>query len=415
ATKDAAALAAGASLNELMAAGSPAWTALRAALSRLLRRGARRRAALESCLLSQAQAEYGLPAHIGDYTDFYTSIHHATAVGRLLRPGEPLLPNYKWLPVAYHGRCSSIGVSGEDVRRPVGQILERGASTLTVPMPAAATASTVRATGRLDYEVELGAFIGPGNPRGARISLADAESHVFGLCLLNDWSARDIQAFEYQPLGPFLAKSFATTLSPWVVTLAALAPYRLAWDRPAADPAPHPYLDSKRLRASGAIDITLEAYLDTASMWRAGAAPWRLSRTSYRHAYWKLAQMVAHHSVGGCNLRPGDLLATGTQSGPLPGEAGSLLELSAGGRRPLRLANGETRCFLEDGDRVILRGYCARPGAARIGFGEAAGRVLAAVPLTPGGHPAPRSGPASRAGTAARRAARVPSARPVSS
>jgi fumarylacetoacetase len=365
---EAAAAAAGPALNELMAAGPVAWSALRLALSRVFRRGAPEQAALQACLVPQRQAEHALPARIGDYTDFYTSIHHATAVGRLLRPDNPLLPNYKWMPVAYHGRSSSIVVSGQAFRRPIGQRLAQDAA-----------APTVGPSERLDYELELGVLIGPGNAPGSRIDIADAESHAFGLCLLNDWSARDLQAWEYQPLGPFLAKNFATTISPWIVTLEALEPHRATWERPPADPQPLAYLDCPDVRRRGAIDIRLEACLESESMRRAGEAPCRLSLGSYRHAYWTLAQMIAHHTLSGCNLEPGDLLGTGTQSGPLPVEAGSLLELSRGGRAPVRLPNGETRRFLEDGDAVILRACCERPGAARIGFGEAAGRVLPAL------------------------------------
>jgi fumarylacetoacetase len=354
-------------LNELMAAGPQDWSALRLALSRALRSGSRQQAALESCLLPQAQAQYALPARIGDYTDFYTSIHHATAVGRLFRPDQPLLPNYKWMPIGYHGRCSSIAISGQEFARPSGQILARGAE-----------APTLAASQRLDYELELGLFIGAGNALGTPIDIKDAESHVFGLCLLNDWSARDLQAWEYQPLGPFLGKNFATTISPWIVTLEAMEPYRVPWTRPAEDPQPLAYLDSPDLRRHGAIDLQLEALLQTSAMRRAGQAPWRLSHSNFRDAYWSIAQMVAHHSVNGCNLQSGDLLGTGTQSGPQAGEAGSLLELSAGGKQALTLPDGETRRFLEDGDEVIMRGWCERAGAARVGFGELSGRVLAA-------------------------------------
>jgi len=356
-------------LNELMAAGPQAWSALRLALSRALRSGSTQQAALEPCLLPQAQAQYALPAHIGDYTDFYTSIHHATAVGRLFRPDQPLLPNYKWLPIGYHGRCSSIAVSGQQLPRPWGQILARGAAT-----------PTLGPSQRLDYELELGVFIGSGNALGTPIGIEDAESNIFGLCLLNDWSARDLQAWEYQPLGPFLGKNFATTISPWIVTLEAMEPYRVPWTRPAEDPQPLAYLDSPAVRRHGAIDLQLEAWLQTAAMRRAGQAPWRLSHSNFRHAYWSIAQMVAHHTVNGCNLQPGDLLGTGTQSGPQAGEAGSLLELSAGGTQPLTLPDGETRRFLEDGDEVIMRAWCERTGAARVGFGELTGRVLACKP-----------------------------------
>ena len=235
-------------------------------------------------------------------------------------------------------------------------------------------------TQRLDYELELGVVVGPGNDLGTRIPVAQAEGHVFGLCLLNDWSAREIQAWEYQPLGPFLAKNFATTISPWIVTMEALAPFRLPWTRAADDPAPLAYLDAPAVRDHGAVDLTLCATLQSASMRAAGVAPHVLARSNFRHAYWTIAQLVAHHSVNGCNLQPGDLLGTGTQSGPAAEEAGSLLELTAGGKRPLTLPGGESRAFLEDGDVLTLRGWCERPGAVRIGFGEASGEVLPAIP-----------------------------------
>ena len=354
-------------LNDLMAAGNPMSSALRLALSRALRQGSPQRSALEPALLPQTEAEYALPARIGDYTDFYTSIYHATAVGKLLRPDQPLLPNYRWLPVGYHGRCSSIALSGQQFYRPLGQRLA-----------AQAQQPTLERSERLDYELELGVFVGAGNLLGTRIGIDRAESHVFGLCLLNDWSARDLQAWEYQPLGPFLGKNFATTISPWIITLEALEPYRVPWSRAANEPQPLPYLDSALMRGAGAIDIQLEAWIETASMRAAGQAATRLSHTSFRHAYWNIAQMVAHHTINGCNLQAGDLLGTGTQSGPSPREAGSLLEFSRGGRQPLQLPNGEQRSFLEDGDAIILRGYCERAGAARIGLGEVRGRVLPA-------------------------------------
>jgi fumarylacetoacetase len=362
----AAVMAAQPVLNQLMAAGPNAWSALRLALSRVLRSGASEQAVLQSCLLPQSQAQYALPARIGDYTDFYTSIHHASAVGRLFRPDNPLLPNYKWMPIAYHGRCSSIAISGQQLARPSGQVLASGSAT-----PA------LGASARLDYELELGVFVGSGNVLGTPIDIAQAESNVFGLCLLNDWSARDLQAWEYQPLGPFLGKNFATSISPWIVTLEALEPYRIAWNRPADDPPPLAYLDSPELRSHGAFDLQLEVWLQTEPMRRAGQAPCRLSHSNFRHAYWSIAQMVVHHTVNGCNLQPGDLLGTGTQSGPQPGEAGSLLELTDGGKRPLTLPDGETRRFLEDGDAIIMRGWCERAGAARVGFGELVGGVLA--------------------------------------
>ncbi|HTX06299.1 MAG TPA: fumarylacetoacetase [Steroidobacteraceae bacterium] len=355
------------SLNRLMALGRSAWVALRRGLCECLREGSPRATELATALIPQSETELTLPARIGDYTDFYASIHHATAVGRLFRPDQPLLPNYKWVPIAYHGRASSLGVSGEDVRRPRGQVMPRGA-----------TRPQLAPSARLDYELEVGILIGSGNRLGCPIPLAEAEEHVFGLCLLNDWSARDIQAWEYQPLGPFLAKNFATTISPWVVTLEALAPFRLPWSRSAEDPPPLAYLEGAELRQSGALDLQLEVAIETAAMRVSRAAPQCLARTNFRHSYWSIAQMVTHHTVNGCNLEPGDLLGTGTQSGPDPQEAGSLLELTAGGKHSIRLASGETRTFLEDGDRVILRGWCERPGYARIGFGEASATVLPA-------------------------------------
>jgi fumarylacetoacetase len=354
-------------LNAFMAMGAPAWSALRLALSRALREGSPHETKLRGALVAQAQSELALPATVGDYTDFYTSIHHATNVGRLFRPDNPLMPNYKWVPIGYHGRASSIVVSGQPFARPIGQIM-------------GAKSPALGPTQRLDYELELGVFIGPGNGLGSRITIDDAESHVFGLCLLNDWSARDIQSWEYQPLGPFLAKNFATTISPWIVSLEALAPYRVQWTRPDSDPQPLAYLDSDAVRREGAFDIRLEVQLETARMRAAGTPPAPLASTSYRHAYWTIAQLVTHHTVNGCNLQTGDLLGTGTLSGPAPSEAGALIELTAGGKQPVLLPGGETRTFLEDGDEVIFRGWCEAPGAARIGFGEARGRVLGSEP-----------------------------------
>jgi fumarylacetoacetase len=357
------------SLNRLMTLGRDARVALRRALSQCLRADSPRASELGAALIPQHEVEFTLPARIGNFTDFYASIHHATAVGRLFRPDQPLLPNYKWVPIAYHGRASSIGISGEDVRRPRGQVMPRGAERPQLAPSA-----------RLDYELEVGVLIGTGNRLGRPISIAEAEAHVFGLCLLNDWSARDIQAWEYQPLGPFLAKSFATTISPWVVTLEALAPFRLPWHRPAGDPQPLSYLEGTELRAGGALDLELEVAIESTAMRASGSAPYPLARTNFRYSYWTIAQMVAHHTVNGCNLEPGDLLGTGTQSGPDPREAGSLLELTEGGQRPVRIGGGaETRTFLEDGDRVILRGWCERSGCARIGFGEASATVLPAT------------------------------------
>lgn len=355
------------SLNVLMALGAAAWSALRLALSRALRADADAgmQASLKTCLLAQAEAEYAVPARIGDYTDFYTSIHHATNIGRQFRPDNPLLPNYKWVPIGYHGRVSSIGISSQTFKRPMGQVLLAGAAEPTLA-PCA----------RLDYELELGIFIGPGNPLGESIELADAEAHVFGICLLNDWSARDIQAWEYQPLGPFLSKSFASTLSPWLVTLEALVPFRSPIARSAEDPMPLPYLDSATNRARGAIDVQLEVSLQSSRMREQDLPPQRLTLTSYRHAYWSVAQMVTHHTVNGCNLRPGDLFGSGTLSGPSLDQAGALIELTVGGKQPLSLTTGERRTYLEDGDAVTIRGWCERPGAIGIGFGECVGTVL---------------------------------------
>jgi fumarylacetoacetase len=354
-------------LNGMMNLGNAVWSQLRLALSRALREGASAQAALQTCLLPQSQAEYALPAQIGDYTDFYTSVHHATAVGKLFRPDNPLLPNYKWVPIGYHGRSSSIAVSGQQFRRPLGQT-----------MPPNATAPVFGPAKRMDYEMEIGIFVGNGNALGDSIDIQQAEQHVFGLCLLNDWSARDMQAWEYQPLGPFLAKNFASTISPWVVTLEALAPYRKAWSRDAADPQPLPYLESGDLRESGAFDIQLEVLLQTAKMRQEGLPAQRLSLSNFRHSYWTVSQLITHHTVNGCNLRPGDLLGSGTQSGPAPEEAGSLLELTEGGKKPIALVNGEQRIFIEDGDSIVMRGWTQKDGAPRIGFGEVAGTLLAA-------------------------------------
>lgn len=352
-------------MNRLMAAGAASRRALRLALSRGLRSGSKQRPRFEAALRAQADVELGLPCDIGDYTDFYTGIHHATTVGKLFRPDNPLLPNYKWVPIGYHGRASSIVPSGQDLHRPRGQIQSADAAQ-PVLAPSA----------RLDYELELGIFVGRPNALGEPVSIEAADEHVFGIALFNDWSARDIQAWEYQPLGPFLSKNFASTVSPWIVTLEALEPFRSPFVRPAGDPQPLPYLDSPANRAGGAIDIELEVRLKTAAMRVAGHPGDQLSRSNFRDAYWTAAQLVAHHTVNGCNLRSGDLLGTGTLSGPSAGQGGSLLELSQGGKQPLQLSNGQTRSFLEDGDSVILRGWCERPGFRRIGFGDCAGTVL---------------------------------------
>ena len=354
-------------LNALMALGAGRWSALRLALSRALREGAAEQASLEACLVPQAQAEYDVPARIGDYTDFYTSVYHATNIGKQFRPDNPLLPNYKWVPIGYHGRASSIGVSGRSFHRPVGQTMAPGAA-----QPSFGPCQ------RLDIELELGIFVGTGNSLGERIAMDEAEQHVFGICLLNDWSARDIQAWEYQPLGPFLSKNFATTISPWIVTLEALAPYRVPFNRAAGEPQPLPYLDSEHNRSAGSLDIQLQVGIQTAAMRKAGQGDATICRTSYRHAYWTVAQMVAHHTVNGCNLQPGDLFGSGTLSGPTLDQAGALVELTVGGKEPLQLPNGEKRAYLQDEDAVVLRGWCEKAGAARIGFGECWGTVLPA-------------------------------------
>ena len=356
-------------LNGLMAKGPAVWSGLRLALSRALRVGSGDEAALEGCLVAIADVEHAVPARIGDYTDFYASVHHATNIGRLFRPDAPLMPNYKWVPIGYHGRSSTIGVSGESFHRPVGQTMAPGAE-----------APVVGPSRRLDYEFEVGIFIGGGND--APIPIADADDHVFGLCLLNDWSARDIQAWEYQPLGPFLAKNFASTISPWIVTTEALAPFRVQWRRPDGDPQPLPYLDAPSVRDEGAFDIRLDASLSTARSDAAHEPPMPLTRTSFRHAYWTVSQMVAHHTVNGCRLMPGDLFGSGTASGPTSAEAGALIELVEGGKKPFKLSNGETRTFLEDGDTVVFRAWCEKDGARRIGFGECRGTVLPARPQT---------------------------------
>jgi fumarylacetoacetase len=358
-------------LNVLMALGPAAWQALRHGLFGLLLDGAAAPVveAVQACLVPQSGAEFAVPAQIGDYTDFYTSVHHATNIGKQFRPDNPLLPNYKWVPIGYHGRASSIGVSGQAFARPKGQLKAPDADT-----PVLAPSK------RLDIELELGIFIGHGNAQGEPIAMQDAESHVFGLCLFNDWSARDIQAWEYQPLGPFLSKNFASTLSPWIVTLEALAPYRVPFVRPQGDPQPLPYLDSAANRAAGALDIQLQVGLLTERMRQSGLADTQICRTSYRHAYWTVAQMVAHHTVNGCNLQPGDLFGSGTLSGPTLDQAGALIELTQGGKNPMALPGGEQRTFLEDGDAVVIRGWCEKPGAARIGFGECWGTVLPARP-----------------------------------
>ena len=353
----------------LLLAQSPSErSALRLALSRGLRQGSPQQPQWQKALYAQAQVQLGLPCEVGDYTDFYVGIHHATTVGKLFRPDNPLLPNYKWVPIAYHGRSSTLVPSGVPFRRPRSQV-----------KAAEAEAPVLQPTARLDFELELGVVIGQGNTMGEPIDMERAEDHVFGITLFNDWSARDVQAWEYQPLGPFLSKNFASTLSPWVVTLEALAPYRCAFTRPEGDPQPLPYLQSEANSQQGAIDVQLEVWLQTTQMREAGQPGECISQSNFAEAaYWTLAQMVAHHTVNGCALRSGDLFGSGTLSGPQPAQAGSLLELSKGGKEPIKLANGEQRTFLLDGDEISLKGFCQRSGAARIGFGSCSARVLPA-------------------------------------
>jgi fumarylacetoacetase len=340
--------------------------ALRAALSAALAAGSPERSRLAPCLHAQSEVELGLPCDTRDYTDFYVGIHHATAVGKLFRPDNPLLPNYRWVPIGYHGRASTLIASGEPVYRPQGQVMAPGAAR-----------PELRATQRLDIELELGVIVGQPNLRGQAVRLGEAEAHIAGLTLLNDWSARDIQPWEYQPLGPFLSKNFATTLSPWIVTLEALAPFRRALQRPAEDPPSLDYLDSDANRQRGAFDITLEAWIDTPAMRAAGAPMHCLARSNFANAaYWTIAQLVTHHTVNGCALAAGDVLGTGTLSGPQPDQAGSLLELTQGGQQPITLPSGETRTFLQDGDRITLRAHASAPGARRIGFGACVGTVV---------------------------------------
>jgi fumarylacetoacetase len=351
-------------LNSLMGLGMKRWQALRGSIFRALRKGYAGRNDVARHLLPMSEVEMLLPAQIGDYTDFYASIYHATNVGSMFRPENPLLPNYKWVPIAYHGRASSIVVSGTPIKRPSGQIKLEGSDE-----PACGP------TRRLDYELEAGIFVGVGNELGSPISIDDDEQHLFGMCLVNDWSARDVQAWEYQPLGPFLAKSFASTISPWVVTMEALKPFRVpAFQRGGGDPKPLPYLLSDEDQRHGAINLTLDVYLSTRAMRERGISPHRLSRGNFKDMYWTISQMIAHHTSNGCNLQPGDLIASGTVSGEAPDSRGCMLELAWRGTRPIELPTGEKRTFLEDGDEVVMRGFCEKDGV-RIGFGECRGMV----------------------------------------
>jgi len=359
------------SLNALMALGWPAWSALRAQLHELLRANhpdqRHHQAMVEPALRPMRDVRLLKPVAFGNYSDFYASIHHATNMGTMLRPDNPLLPNYKHLPIGYHGRASSIVASGTAIRRPWGQ-------SRTEPDPPVFGPSR-----RLDYEVELGLCIGSGNALGEPIPIGQAEDHIFGLCLVNDWSARDLQQWEYQPLGPFLGKSFATSVSPWIVTLEALEPYRVpAFARAEGDPEPLPYLTSDTNRLRGGIGIVVEAWLRSARMHEQALPAQRLSRADARALYWTFAQLVTHHASNGCNLQPGDLLASGTISGPDKENRGCLAELTWRGTEPITLPTGETRRFLEDGDELVLKAFAAREGWPRIGFGECSGLVLPA-------------------------------------
>ena len=355
-------------LNPLMAFHPTEISGLRKRLSELLRAGSEARLRLEPTLISRADAAMRLPVQIGDYTDFYASAHHAMNVGRLFRPDNPLLPNYRWVPIAYHGRTSSIVISGTQIRRPCGQ---RKGKDQEKP--------EFGPSRSLDYELEAGFFVGRGNRMGEPIGIESAAEHLFGMCLVNDWSARDIQAWEYQPLGPFLGKNFATSVSPWLVTMEALEPFRRAvHNRLDGDPAPLPYLDSERDRAGGAFDVQLSATITSTRMREAGMPAVKLTCANLRNLYWTPAQMLTHHASNGCRMRTGDLLATGTVSGPNPAEYGSLIEITRNGVQPLRLPTGEERRFLEDGDEITLRAWCECAGYARIGFGECAGRIHAA-------------------------------------
>jgi fumarylacetoacetase len=368
----AAAACAAPQLNDLMRCGPAAWSALRSQLSQMLSADERaNRSAVRTNLVPMADVELMLPVNIPNFTDFFASVFHATNAGLLFRPDNPLMPNYKYVPVAYHSRPSSVCVSGTPLRRPNGQT-----------KPANETVPAYRPSRNLDYELELGFFIGTSSQLGTPIPIAEAGEHIFGFCLLNDWSARDIQAWEYQPLGPFLAKNFSTTISPWIVTAEALVPFRTAaFARPVGDPAPLPHLDAAQDHAAGGLDIRLEAYVVTERMRAESAAPFRLSSGTFADVYWTVAQMVAHHTSNGCNLETGDLYGSGTVSGPDRASWACLLELTKGGREPFTLPNGETRSFLADGDEVIFRGFCERSGFARIGFGECRAMILPALTL----------------------------------
>ncbi len=367
---EAAAAGAGWTLNRLLGLPSSHRRTLRRRLSALLAAQAPEQAEVRSWLHPATDCALHLPARIGDYTDFYAGIHHATNVGRLFRPDNPLLPNYRHVPIGYHGRASSVRVSGAQVRRPNGQRLPPGEA-----------APVFGPSRRLDLELELGVWLAKGNALGQPIKIEDADDHIAGLCLLNDWSARDLQAWEYQPLGPFLAKNFMTTVSPWIVTAEALAPFRIAQlPRPQGDPAPLPYLLDAGDQAKGAYAIMLDVLIQTPAMRQAGLKPHRIGSGPAANLYWTLAQLVTHHASGGCDLNPGDLLGTGTISTPDDTGIGSLLELTRGGQQPIALPGGETRAFLEDGDWIGLAGRAVADGYVSIGFGPCEGVIAPAVP-----------------------------------
>jgi fumarylacetoacetase len=357
-------------LNSLMGLGLEYWSALRERVSELLRAdgsdGGDTRNIVRGALLPMSGVYMHMPAVVGDYTDFYASVYHATNVGSMFRPDNPLLPNYKHIPIAYHGRASSLCASGTPVIRPHGQTKDDRS-----PTPEYGPSRL------LDYELEVGFFVGPGNRLGQTIPISEAEQHIFGLCIVNDWSARDMQKWEYQPLGPFLAKSFTTSVSPWIVTLEALEPFRVpSFQRPASDPQPLAYLDDPNNRERGGIDLTLEVDVATRKMREENIKPHKLSQGSFKDMYWTIGQMLTHHSSNGCNMRPADLLASGTVSGESEDSRGCLLEITWRGQKPLQLPTGEERRFLQDGDELIMRGYCEREGFARIGFGECRGVIV---------------------------------------
>ena len=358
-----------ADMPRLLSLSSNERIALRIAISKGLAEGSSQQAEFEKVLLAQSMVEMGLPCDVGDYSDFYVGIHHATAVGKLFRPDNPLLPNFKWVPIAYHGRCSTLNASGTSFPRPCGQVKAPDAE-----------APTFQPSARMDFELELGIIIGKGNNQGQPIPIEEAEEHVFGLTLFNDWSARDIQAWEYQALGPFLSKNFASTLSPWMVTMEALAPFRSEFTRPEGDPQPLPYLTSKNNSQHGALNVNIEVLIQTEQMRKEGLPFERITYSNFKDAaYWTVAQMVTHHTVNGCALRPGDLFGSGTLSGPKLEQSGSLLELTQGGKQSIVLSNGEKRTFLQDGDSIALKAWCEGDGAVRIGFGECIGTMTSAV------------------------------------